>query len=122
MSNKKDMPLSPHLSIYKLPLTPLTSIGHRISGFALYLGILLFSWIIILSIYGCNCIWPLLDNMFIKIILFLFTQALFYHLCNGIRHLVWDVGYGYELKTANNTAKFIIILAILLNIVFWYML
>jgi len=91
-------PLSPHLSIYKPMLTMMMSIVHRITGAALYLGTLLLAWWLIATASGPNAYATMQSFMgsFIgRLILFGYTWALIHHMFGGIRHLIWDVGYGY---------------------------
>ncbi|RYE12070.1 MAG: succinate dehydrogenase, cytochrome b556 subunit [Rickettsiales bacterium] len=112
----KKRPLSPHLSIYKWQISNSLSILHRISGVALYFGIIISTWIIVLLIYfyddvhllKLNCKY----NIFLKIVLFGWSFAFFYHMFNGIRHLFWDRGKGYELKTMRMSGILVIIFSI----------
>src|SRR5580658_10426847 len=95
-------PLSPHLQIYRWQLTSVLSILHRMTGIALAVGaILLVAWL------GSAADGPaslakmqwFLGSWIGLLLLFGWTVALFYHLCNGIRHLVWDTGHGLDLKS-----------------------
>lgn len=123
MSNNSDnRPLSPHLSVYKLPLTAVLSISHRLSGVALFVGTFVLAWGIIIGIFGkCNCILPLFSTTLGQIVLALWSLALFYHLSNGIRHLFWDMGKGLDLKTAKNSNAFVIISSIALTAISWFL-
>ena len=117
-------PLSPHLQIYKPQLTSVLSILHRITGIILAAGlVLLLYWL--LAIAGGERTYAsaqaLLGSWFGRLILFGFTLALFYHLCNGIRHLFWDAGYGFELATAYASGKLVIAATIVLTLVSWAM-
>jgi succinate dehydrogenase / fumarate reductase cytochrome b subunit len=95
-------PLSPDVQIYRPQLTSVLSISHRITGIALSIGtILLISWLIAAAAGPHAYSFP---HGFIRswlglLLLFGWTFSLFFHLCNGIRHLVWDAGYGFELLT-----------------------
>jgi len=96
-------PLSPHLQIYRPQLTSILSISHRAAGVALSVGaLLLVCWIISAAAgpAAFTALQHFLGSWLGLLILFGWTVALFYHLANGIRHLFWDAGYGYELKTA----------------------
>jgi succinate dehydrogenase / fumarate reductase cytochrome b subunit len=120
--NKFNRPLSPHLSIYKPQISSVLSIMHRLTGLGLYLGLLLLSWYIIASIYISIAaeeivIYPILDNYFGRFLLVCWSFALFYHLLNGIRHLFWDMGKGFELKTVTITGICVIIGAVSLTII-----
>jgi succinate dehydrogenase / fumarate reductase cytochrome b subunit len=100
-------PISPHLQIYRLPLTVVLSIAHRITGAFLVLGVLLFVALLIGAATGPTTYEGVHGHVaawYGQLILFLSTFALFFHLCNGIRHLIWDAGYGYEYSMVNLTA------------------
>ena len=115
-------PLSPHLQIYRWHISSLLSITHRISGVINLLAlILIFFWLIFLSLGENNYQSFLLTiNSFIgKFILIGFTWSMSFHLLSGIRHLVWDLGYGFEIKTANITGMIVIIFSLALTIIFW---
>ena len=99
--SKINRPLSPHLSIYKPQFTSVLSIMHRITGVALILSsLLVISWFLALSL-GPNQFYVieiLYDLIIVRIILALSVWALWYHSCNGVRHLVWDLGYGLGVE------------------------
>ena len=92
-------PLSPHLEIYRPTLTMMMSIAHRITGVALYVGTLLLAWFLIAAASGPGAFaaaaW-FLNSIIGKFILFGFTWALFHHLLGGVRHIIWDDGYGLD--------------------------
>ena len=121
MSDSKN-PLSPHLQIYRWHISSLLSITHRISGVINLLAlILIFFWLIFLSLGENNYqSFLLIINSFIgKFILIGFTWSMSFHLLSGIRHLVWDLGYGFEIKTANITGGIVIISSLVITIIFW---
>lgn len=92
-------PLSPHLQVWRPTLTMTMSIMHRITGAALYFGALLLAWFLIAAASGPESFSyaSAFANSFIgKLILFGFTWALYHHLLGGVRHLVWDMGYGLD--------------------------
>ena len=95
-------PLSPHLTVYKPQITSVLSIFHRITGAGLAVStVLVVSWLASLAIgevtfKGFN---NFLNNPFIIIFLVSSLWALWYHFCTGLRHLYWDMGYGYDLKS-----------------------
>jgi succinate dehydrogenase / fumarate reductase cytochrome b subunit len=100
---KVDRPLSPHLQIYRWYLTMALSIAHRASGAALSFGLLFLSWWLLALAGGPESFarvewWK--DSVLGVLFLFGMTFALAYHLGNGVRHLVWDMGYGFEPETA----------------------
>ena len=120
--NDSKNPLSPHLQIYRWHISSLLSITHRISGVINLLAlILIFFWLIFLSLGENNYqSFLLIINSFIgKFILIGFTWSMSFHLLSGIRHLVWDLGYGFEIRTANITGVIVIISSLALTIIFW---
>ncbi len=120
--NDSKNPLSPHLQIYRWHISSLLSITHRISGVINLLALfLIFFWLIFLSLGENNYqSFLLIINSFIgKFILIGFTWSMSFHLLSGIRHLVWDLGYGFEIKTANITGIIVIISSLALTIIFW---
>jgi len=115
-------PMSPHLQIYKLPLTAYVSIGNRITGVINSVAMVLLVLVIAAAAGNAadsSFILAVLNSWFGKLVLFGFTLTLYYHMCNGIRHLFWDVGMGFELETANKTAKVSIGVAVALTIITW---
>ena len=121
MNNSKS-PLSPHLQIYRWHISSLLSITHRISGIINLLAlILIFFWLSILSFSEINYELFLLtiNSLLGKFILIGFTWSMTFHLLSGIRHLAWDLGYGYEIKTANISGIFVIIFSLVTTITFW---
>ena len=120
--NDSKNPLSPHLQIYRWHISSLLSIAHRISGVINLLAlILIFFWLIFLSLGENNYqSFLLIINSFIgKFILAGFTWSMIFHLLSGIRHLVWDFGYGFQIKTANFSGVVVIISSLVLTIIFW---
>ena len=121
MSDSKN-PLSPHLQIYRWHISSLISITHRISGVINLLAlILIFFWLIILSLGESNyeLFLLIINSFFGKFVLIGFTWSMIFHLLSGIRHLAWDLGYGFEIKTANISGIIVIIFSLALTIVFW---
>ena len=115
-------PLSPHLQIYRWHISSLLSIAHRISGVINLLAlILIFFWLIALILGEDNYESFLLtiNSFFGKFILIGFTWSMCFHILSGIRHLVWDLGYGFEIKTANISGIIVIISSLVLTIIFW---
>lgn len=92
-------PLSPHISIYRLTLTMMMSIVHRITGAALYFGMVLIAWWLMAAASGPNeyaRLQGFMGSWFGRLVLFGFSWALLHHMLGGIRHLIWDLGYGLE--------------------------
>ncbi|HJP23522.1 MAG TPA: succinate dehydrogenase, cytochrome b556 subunit [Alphaproteobacteria bacterium] len=95
-----ERPLSPHLQIYRPQLTSLLSIMHRATGVVLTLGALLWAWWLVGAAYGPEAfatVQAFLGSWFGRLLLLGFTFSLFYHLCNGVRHMLWDIGWGFDL-------------------------
>jgi succinate dehydrogenase / fumarate reductase cytochrome b subunit len=92
-----ERPLSPHLQIYKPTLTMMMSIVHRITGGALYFGMLLVAWWLIAasSPNGYARFQWFASSWIGRLILFGYTWALIHHMLGGVRHLIWDLGYGF---------------------------
>ena len=120
--NDSNNPLSPHLQIYRWHISSLLSITHRIAGIInLFSLILIFFWIIILSLGESNyeLFLFVINSFFGKFILIGFSWSMIFHLLSGIRHLAWDLGYGFEIKTANISGAVVIISSLVLTIIFW---
>ena len=120
--NDTKSPLSPHLQIYRWQVSSLVSITHRISGIINLLAlILIFFWLVVLSLGESNYeLFLLIINSFVgKFILIGFVWSMSFHLLSGIRHLAWDLGYGFEIKTANISGIIVIISSLALTILFW---
>ena len=103
----RERPLSPHMQVWRWHVTMATSILHRVSGVALYGGaLILAAWAVSLAV-GPDCyagVMGLLGSPLGKLVLFGLTLSVFYHLGNGVRHLVWDAGAGLDVKSANASA------------------
>ena len=115
-------PLSPHLQIYRWHISSLLSITHRISGVVNLLAlILIFFWLIALSLGENNyeSFLLVINSFFGKFILIGFTWSMIFHSLSGVRHLIWDLGYGFEIKTANISGIIVIISSLVLTIIFW---
>jgi len=122
MSNN-DRPLSPHLSIYRWPITMTMSILHRATGVAMSVGfIVLVGWLFdaAMGAETYAAMLSYLDTMVGRLLLVGWSFAFFFHLSNGVRHLVWDSGRGFEKTTANASAWFVLLLAIVLTALFWW--
>jgi succinate dehydrogenase / fumarate reductase cytochrome b subunit len=105
-------PLSPHLQIYRWYFTMALSIAHRASGVALAAGLVLLTWWLVALASGPDYfafVQGLMHNILGGLILFGYTFVLLYHLANGIRHLAWDAGWGFEKEQARQSG--IVVLA-----------
>lgn len=115
-------PLSPHLQVYKPQLSSATSIFHRGTGIALGAGTLLLTAWLVSAATGdtaFSVVQALLASWIGIVVLMGFTLALFYHFCNGIRHLFWDTGRGFELEAMHRNGRMVIAGAVVLTVVFW---
>ena len=120
MGNTTDRPLSPHLQIYKPQLTAALSIAHRASGVFLVIGtLLLVYWVTSLAQGQASYeqAQAFFGSGFGRLILFPWVFALFYHLCNGIRHLFWDMGSGFEITTVYASGKLVVVAAAVLTLI-----
>lgn len=111
-------PLSPHLQVYKPQLTSVLSITHRATGVFLSVGALFLSCWLLAVASGpeeFNKLNEYVNTWYGKVILVAFVFSLFYHLCNGVRHLFWDAGYGLNIETTYKTGYAVVIISILLT-------
>ena len=116
---KQDLPLSPHLQIYKPQITSLLSISHRISGIAL-------NFVLVILVLGLLCVTlgesyfelliSLINSFPIKIIIFLAILGFSYHFLNGIRHIIWDFGFLLGSRSSAIFGYFIIATCIISSI------
>ncbi|HEX9905312.1 MAG TPA: succinate dehydrogenase, cytochrome b556 subunit [Propylenella sp.] len=115
-------PLSPHLTIFRPLITMVMSIVHRITGAALYFGMVLLAWWLLAAASGpaafetANAFF---GSWFGRLILFGFTWALIHHLLGGIRHLIWDTGAGYSEPMRNGLAWATLGGSIVLTLLVW---
>ena len=119
---KAERPLSPHLQIYRWYLTMALSIAHRASGMALAFGLLFLTWWLVALANGEESFarvewWK--DSILGVLFLFGMTLALAYHLGNGIRHLFWDMGYGFDPEFAKQSGVAVLIFAGVVTVLTW---
>ena len=118
----KNRPLSPHLQIYRPIPTMMSSIVHRITGGALYFGTVLVAWWLIAAASGpdyfATANW-VFGSWVGKIVLFGFTWALVQHMLGGVRHLVWDLGYGFDKHLTTRVAKISFVAAPVITVLLW---
>jgi succinate dehydrogenase / fumarate reductase, cytochrome b subunit len=113
-------PLSPHLQVYRWQISSVLSILHRTSGAALGISTLLFAWWLIAVASGPGAyatVHEFLSSSGGTVLLIAVTWALFYHLCNGVRHLAWDAGFGFELRAMVYTGCVVVAGSIALTII-----
>ena len=117
-----ERPLSPHIQIYRWPLTMALSIVHRVTGLGLSLGLILVTWWLLALASGPEAfamVQAVMGSWFGILVLFLWTLALYYHLGNGVRHLIWDAGYGFEIDVARNTGIAVLVFAGAMTVLTW---
>lgn len=122
MANGSSRPLSPHLQIYRWQWTMALSILHRATGVALSVGTLLLTWWLVAAAVGPSAFAKaqgFIGSGLGMLMLFGWTFALFYHMAAGIRHLVWDAGYGFDLQSAEKGAYIVVGAAAGLTVLTW---
>lgn len=120
--DNRGRPMSPHIFIYRWPMTMTVSILHRVTGVMLSLGLIVFvAWLA--SVAGGADAYErfggVLGSFAGRVFLVLWTAALFFHLANGVRHLFWDAGMGFEIPRANATGWTVIASTVVLTLVYW---
>lgn len=121
MSSAK-RPLSPHLQIYRPQLTSVLSIMHRLSGVALGFGTLLLVYWLAAAAAGPGAFesaQAFVGSFLGRLLLFGWTVGLFFHLCNGIRHLFWDAGLGFELDEVYRSGWTVVVATAVLSLLVW---
>jgi succinate dehydrogenase / fumarate reductase cytochrome b subunit len=115
-------PLSPHLQVYKPQITSILSIMHRATGVAASVGLLLLAWWLVAAASSDSAYAAVswfMRSVLGVLMLFGWIAALWYHFCNGIRHLAWDAGYGFELTEVHLTGKVVVIATGVLTVITW---
>lgn len=115
-------PLSPHLQIYRPQITSVLSISHRLTGLALGFGTLLLVWWLVALASGPEAfatVQGFVGSWLGRLLMLGWTFALFFHLANGIRHLFWDAGYGFDLKTTTASGWSAVAAAVVLTLLAW---
>lgn len=121
--NTHERPLSPHLQVYRPQMTTILSITHRAAGYALALGTVLVVWMLVAAASGAsayNVFQGVVSSPLGKLMLFGWSAALFYHLCNGIRHMFWDMGYLFKIENAYRAGYAVLAVSLLLTAFFWF--
>ncbi|MEM7169922.1 MAG: succinate dehydrogenase, cytochrome b556 subunit [Pseudomonadota bacterium] len=120
--SSRQRPLSPHLQVYRPQLTSVLSILHRMTGVALAVGTLLLVYWLAATAAGEEdyaTAQSFIGSIIGRLLLFGWSWALFYHLCNGIRHLVWDAGYGFELPEVYRSGWIVVGASAGLTLIAW---
>jgi succinate dehydrogenase / fumarate reductase cytochrome b subunit len=115
-------PLSPGLQIYRPQLTSVLSFSHRLTGIALSVGtLLLVAWLVAAAAgpHAYSAVQGFMRSWLGLVLLFGWTFSFFFHLCNGIRHLAWDAGYGFELQTIYASGWTVVVASTLLTVAAW---
>lgn len=120
----KERPLSPHLQVYRPQMTSMLSILHRACGYALAVGTIMVVWLLIAAATGPEAYatfqW-FVGTLVGKVMIFGWSAALFYHLCNGVRHMFWDMGYLFKIENAYRAGYVVLAAAAALTALFWWM-
>lgn len=113
-------PLSPHIGIYRPQITSVLSILHRATGVFLCFGAAVFAWWLIALSLGPEpyaAVRSALGSWLGRLLLFAWTFSFFFHLCNGVRHLFWDAGIGFELRTVHASGMAVVAASIALTLI-----
>ena len=117
-------PMSPHLTVWRWHITMATSILHRATGVALYGGALIAAaWAVSLAggPESYATFMTLMGSPLGRLVMFGLTVAILFHLANGIRHLIWDLGHGLEIKSANSSSITILAFTAVATLVVWFL-
>lgn len=120
--NNQGRPLSPHFTVYRWPITMTLSILHRATGVGLSLGFAVLALWLMAAASGSESyagINSLLRSGLGRLLLIGWSFAFFFHLSNGVRHLFWDMGCGFEKRQVNASAWFVLVLTVALTLSFW---
>jgi succinate dehydrogenase / fumarate reductase cytochrome b subunit len=115
-------PLSPHLQVYRWPISMALSIMHRVTGCALAVGTLLLTWWLVAAATSPEAFGTVQDfigSPLGLLLLFGWSVALIFHFFTGLRHLVWDMGYGYDAPQYDNTGKAVLVATAVTTVVVW---
>jgi succinate dehydrogenase / fumarate reductase cytochrome b subunit len=123
MSANSNRPLSPHLQVYRLPLLAILSILHRMTGAALSIGGLMIAWWLVAAALGeeqYNIAMNFIRSPLGIFMMFGWSVAFYYHLFNGVRHLIWDTARGFKLKQAYTSGYVVLLFTALATAATWY--
>jgi len=118
-----ERPLSPHLQVYRWQITMTMSILHRVTGVVITVGVFaLACWLLALAAGGEHYVRAaaMLASPLGKLVLFGFSLSLVYHLLNGIRHLLWDMGWGFEIPEFYRSGWTVLVLTIVFTVAIWF--
>jgi len=120
--SKEERPLSPHLTIYRWPITMTLSILHRMTGFALSVGLVAFVvWLeaIAWNIIPYDTLATAMQSLIGQVLLLGWLYSFSFHLANGIRHLIWDTGRLFEKQQADTSAWIVLAASVLMTVGYW---
>jgi len=115
----RNRPLSPHLQVYKPQITSILSITHRLTGVALCFGAVLLTYLLMAATYGPDVFataQSILGSWFGRLVMFGVVFSLWYHMANGIRHIAWDIGWGFELDQLKKSGIAVVVVAAALTL------
>lgn len=121
---QRERPLSPHLQVYRWQITMTMSILHRATGVALSVGAFAVAWWLVAIAGGADSysdFQALASSLLGRIALFGFSACLVYHLLNGLRHLLWDAGYGFEIPKVYATGWTVLVLSVVITGAIWFL-
>lgn len=120
-TTKRERPISPHLSVYKPQITSIMSITHRMTGIILLIGAFVFVGYLfsVAGLQSCDCIGRFFETIIGKIAISVWIAAFYYHFFNGIRHMIWDTGRGFEKQSVVNSGITTLILVIISLAITW---
>ena len=124
MMSNSERPTSPHISVYRWPISMTLSILHRMTGVALAVGLVVYVAWLMAAAGGSNDYRQFVDLMqspLGRIALVGWSLAFFFHLCNGVRHLFWDTGRGFEMSQVNASAWTVIVTSVVMTLLCWWL-
>ena len=119
---KVERPLSPHLQVYRWYFTMALSIAHRVTGVAMAIGLVFLTWWLLALASGPDAfgvVRAIVDSWFGTLVLLVYTFIVFYHMGNGVRHLVWDAGYGFDIEVARYSGMAVLVFAGTMTVITW---
>lgn len=123
-TSKLDRPLSPHLGIYRPQISSALSIMHRASGVVNFIGLLAFVWWIVGVTFSPRSpmeswVWSFFSGTIGQLILVAWSFSMFFHFCTGMRHLMWEAGFGFSIKAMERSGWVAVAMSIFLTAVAW---
>lgn len=119
---KVERPLSPHLQVFRWYFSMALSIAHRATGIAMATGLVFLTWWLLALASGPEAfgvVRAIVDSWFGTLVLLVYTFIVFYHMGNGVRHLVWDVGYGFDIEVARRSGIAVLVFAGVMSVLTW---